>query len=69
MDGVPDQLPALIRAVKALERLERTGVPADVRPDSADVGERLLALVADAHAAGLDPEQELRRAVRRLTTP
>jgi XTP/dITP diphosphohydrolase len=30
------------------------------------VGERLLALVADARAAGVDPEQALRDAVRRL---
>jgi hypothetical protein len=30
------------------------------------LGERLLALVAEANERGLDPEQELRDAVRRL---
>jgi XTP/dITP diphosphohydrolase len=66
MEGVPDDLPALLRAVKALERLERTGQPAAVPEASEDLGDRLLALAAEAHAAGLDPEQELRAAVRRL---
>ncbi len=32
---------------------------------SEEVGERLLALVAEARAAGVDPEQALRDAVRR----
>jgi hypothetical protein len=32
------------------------------------VGERLLAVVADARAAGVDPEQALRDAVRRRTS-
>lgn len=69
MAGVPDELPALLRALKAFERLERTGVPAAVDPGSAVLGDRLLALVAEAHRDGLDPEQELRAAIRRLTTP
>ena len=34
-----------------------------------DVGERLLALVAEARAAGVDPEQALRAAVRRRLPP
>ncbi|MFL6059975.1 MAG: MazG family protein [Marmoricola sp.] len=67
MDGVPEELPALLRAVKALERMERTGVRAEVLTGSEDLGERLLALAAEAHATGRDPEQELRAAVRRLT--
>lgn len=66
MDGVPEQLPALLRAVKALERLERTGRSVTV-PASEEVGDRLLALVAEAMAEGVDPEQALRAAVRRLT--
>jgi XTP/dITP diphosphohydrolase len=66
MDGVPDELPALLRAVKALDRLERAGqVP--VPGSSDDLGDRLLALVAEARSAGIDPEQALRAAVRRLT--
>ena len=46
-------------AAKAVER----GAPAPDEP--ADLGERLLALVAEAVADGVDPEQALRDAVRR----
>jgi XTP/dITP diphosphohydrolase len=63
-EGIPRELPALTRATKVLDRLERAGIaapPAD--PD--DLGDRLLALVAEARAAGEDPEQALRDAVRR----
>lgn len=65
MDGVPEELPALLRAVKAVERLERTGTAVEVEP-SGEVGEELLALAVRAHRDGLDPEQELRAAIRRL---
>ena len=63
-DGIPLELPALTRAAKVLDRLERAGraLPA---PDPTDLGDRLLALVAEARAAGEDPEQALRDAVRR----
>ena len=66
MDGVPEELPALLRAVKALERLERAGGRPHVEADSTDVGDRLLALVVEAREAGVDPEQALRAAVRRI---
>jgi XTP/dITP diphosphohydrolase len=66
MDGVPEELPALLRAVKALDRLERTGLEPALAPESDDLGERLLVLVAEARAAGVDPEQALRAAVRRI---
>jgi XTP/dITP diphosphohydrolase len=66
MDGVPEELPALLRAVKALERLERAGGRAQVDSGSTDVGDRLLALVVEARGAGVDPEQALRAAVRRI---
>ncbi len=69
MDGVPEDLPALLRAVKALERLERTGRPVALPTGSDDLGDRLLVLVAEAHREGIDPEQALRAAVRHLTTP
>jgi XTP/dITP diphosphohydrolase len=65
MEGVPEELPALLRAVKALDRMERAGHAPALDPDSADVGDRLLALAAEARAAGVDPEQALRAAVRR----
>src|SRR5215218_8443383 len=66
MEGVPEELPALLRALKALERLERAGHDAPVDPGSADLGDRLLALVVEARAADVDPEQALRAAVRRM---
>jgi XTP/dITP diphosphohydrolase len=58
-DGLPDTLPALLYAAKAVER----GASAPAEPT--DLGERLLALVAQAVADGVDPEQALRDAVRR----
>jgi XTP/dITP diphosphohydrolase len=69
MEGVPEELPALLRAVKALDRLERAGAAPEVDRDSADLGDRLLALAAEARDAGVDPEQALRAAVRRMTSP
>nr|WP_179730158.1 MazG family protein [Nocardioides kongjuensis] len=62
---LPSALPALLYADKALGRRERAGLTLDVDPDSPDLGERLLALVAEARAQGVDPEQALRDAVRR----
>jgi XTP/dITP diphosphohydrolase len=77
-DGLPPGLPALLYADKVLDRLARTGSPAAPpapvveplerrsEPVEAGIGDRLLALVAEAHAAGVDPEQALRDAVRRV---
>jgi XTP/dITP diphosphohydrolase len=62
-DGLPPGLPALLYADKVLDRLEREGrrpTPED------DLGGRLLALVAEAHAEGVDPEQALRDTIREL---
>ena len=64
LEGLPHGLPALLYADKVLDRLERTGRPARVGGD--DIGERLLQIVAEAREAGVDPEQALRDAVRRL---
>ena len=67
-DGIAPGLPALLLATKVLDR-----VPDDVvgLPEAADLStdlcDRLLALVAEAKAAGVDPEQALRDAVRRTT--
>jgi XTP/dITP diphosphohydrolase len=67
-DGLAPGLPALLYADKVLDRLGRaagaTGMP-DV-PVSDDLGDRLLGLVVEARAEGIDPEQALRDAVRRL---
>ena len=67
LDGVPASLPALARAQKVLGRLgdpEPDGSePAS--PEPAALGDRLLALVAQARALDLDAELELRAAVDR----
>jgi len=61
LEGIPLALPALALADKVLGRM-------DVQPPSGEeLGDRLLALVAEARRTGVDPEQALRDAVRRLT--
>ncbi|HYF71391.1 MAG TPA: MazG family protein [Nocardioides sp.] len=73
-DGLPPALPALLYADKVLDRLAREGrggpvvEPVETAPPhdlAHDLGDRLLALVAEARASGVDPEQALRDAVRR----
>jgi XTP/dITP diphosphohydrolase len=69
-DGIAPGLPALLLATKVLEREPSAVAGLPVAADSsADLGERLLALVAEANAAGVDPEQALRDAVRRTVPP
>ncbi|MGH3364549.1 MAG: MazG family protein, partial [Nocardioidaceae bacterium] len=63
LEGIPQALPALSLADKVLGRAGRVGV--DIAPKGDELGDRLLRLVVEARAAGLDPEQELRDAVRR----
>ncbi len=63
VEGIPTSLPALLYADKVVDRMRRAGRP--VQAETGDVGSRLLALVVEAHDAGLDPEQALRDAVRR----
>lgn len=74
LDGLPGSLPALLYADKVLDRLERAGASVPVLDEvgldeggsgeAGSVGDRLLALVAEARAAGVDPEQALRETVR-----
>jgi XTP/dITP diphosphohydrolase len=59
-DGLPPTLPALLYADKVLGRLDQVPESGD------DLGGRLLALVVEARESGVDPEQSLRDAVRRL---
>ncbi len=68
-DGVPLGQPALSLAAQLRRRAERAGVPdelAELSPGAAvsEIGAELFALVAQARAAGLDPELELRSAAR-----
>ena len=68
LDGVPFGQPALALAAQLQRRAERAGVPAGLTAaDGAGdgLGAELFALVAQARAAGLDPELELRGAARR----
>jgi len=60
LDGVPLALGALARAQKIAGRAGRAGLATEA-PDGAGLGDRLLALVLEAQAAGLDAEGELRR--------
>ena len=69
LDGIPAELPALSRAAKVLDRLERAGNPLpEAQGENDDLGDRLLALVAEARESGVDPEQALRDAVRRASS-
>jgi XTP/dITP diphosphohydrolase len=65
-EGLAPGLPALLYADKVLDRAQRAGTPLEVPAEPTDLGDRLLALVAEARAEGTDPEQALRDAVRRL---
>lgn len=64
VEGVPLALPALSLAAKLMHRAESHGVGVDVADDDG-IGSRLMRLVAEARAAGVDPEAELRHAARR----
>jgi len=60
LDGVPLALGALARAQKIAGRAGRAGLATPV-PTGEGLGERLLALVLEAEAAGVDAEGALRR--------
>jgi XTP/dITP diphosphohydrolase len=62
-DGIAMQQPALALAAKLVSRSSRAGLAAPL-PDGDGIGERLLAVVADAVRAGVDPEQALRATAR-----
>jgi XTP/dITP diphosphohydrolase len=72
-DGIPLALPALVLAGKVLARASRADMsvplPAAAPPpdvaDATELGDLLLALVAQARTDGLDAEAALRDAVRR----
>jgi XTP/dITP diphosphohydrolase len=77
LDGVPFGQPALSLAAQLQRRAERAGIsiyPAGYSPSGEigssltgeGIGDALMALVAQARAAGLDPELELRAAARRF---
>ncbi len=63
VDGVPVAQPALALAAKLVSRAKRAGLQVHPAPTD-EIGERLLAVVADAVTAGVDPETALRRTAR-----
>jgi XTP/dITP diphosphohydrolase len=71
LDGVPAGLPALAWAGEVVSRAIRASrslsvpTPEESAYTPETLGDVLFALVAAAHAAGLDPEQALRQRVRR----
>jgi XTP/dITP diphosphohydrolase len=79
LEGIPLSMPALTLAEKVLGRAAKAGVEPGTAgaysgaagsgaADSGEVvGARLLALVVEARERGVDPEQALRDAVRRLS--
>lgn len=74
LDGIPQQLPALALANKVLGKAEKIGLIEPQDPETAvipvstedELGGLLLAIVAAARSAGLDPERALREATREL---
>ncbi len=65
-DGIPLDQPALALAAKLAGRVRTGGVAAPPPShDADDLGDRLLALAADAERQGVDPEAALRSAARR----
>jgi tetrapyrrole methylase family protein / MazG family protein len=69
MDGIPRALPALLYTAKVQKRAKAEGVDWRGLLDAeaaGTVGGRLLELVDEALAAGLDPETELRVAAERV---
>ncbi len=72
-DGVPLGQPGLALAAKLASRVRMAGLPVELPATPADdrhqgYGYRLLALAAEAEAAGIDPETALRTAARTYRT-
>lgn len=65
-EGIPATLPALAYADKVLKRLGEPELEPGHAVEEGDIGARLLALVAEARAQGVDAEVALRRTVRSL---
>jgi XTP/dITP diphosphohydrolase len=71
LQGIPDQLSALARANKIISRVRSRHVEIALPQElttAEEVGAQLLAVAARAQAAGIDPDQALRDAVRLLET-
>lgn len=62
-DGIALGQPALSLAAKLVQRSGKAGLDVEL-PSSSGVGEKLLAVVAEAVQAGIDPELALRATAR-----
>jgi uncharacterized protein YabN with tetrapyrrole methylase and pyrophosphatase domain len=81
LEGLPENLPALLYARKVLRRIDPEGSAGEEKPGgpSADpaerdeaerlVGELLLEAVSVSRRLGVDPELALRQSTRRLVEP
>ena len=70
-EGLPKGLPALALADKVIGKLDESPTPSELVTEKTtedDLGDLLVAIVAAARANGLDAEQALRAAVRRVIT-
>jgi len=68
-EGLPKGLPALALADKVIGKLDESPTPSELVTEKTtedDLGDLLVAIVAAARANGLDAEQSLRAAVRRV---
>jgi XTP/dITP diphosphohydrolase len=68
-EGLPKGLPALALADKVIGKLNESPTPSELVTEKTtedDLGDLLVAIVASARANGLDAEQSLRAAVRRV---
>lgn len=63
-DGVPVHQPALALAAKLVSRAQRADLRIEVSAAPDEIGERLMSVVRDAVAAGIDPETALRQTAR-----
>jgi XTP/dITP diphosphohydrolase len=69
LEGIPEQLSALARAGKIISRARSRQVAVELPDgpiDADDLGRQIVALVARGHAAGIDPDQAVRDAIREL---
>jgi len=70
-EGLPKGLPALALADKVIGKLDESPTPSELVTEKMtedELGDLLVAIVAAARANGLDAEQSLRAAVRRVIT-
>jgi XTP/dITP diphosphohydrolase len=70
-EGLPKGLPALALADKVIGKLDESPTPSELVTETTtedDLGDLLVAIVSAARTNGLDAEQALRAAVRRVIT-